>query len=146
MELYQSIWMFEQVSLDCLYLSNWRYDSGWKKNPVNPVLLTSDEGISKSGLLCAVLPSVTKVITFPRGTGIFPLPVGAASQAISGGLETPICPCNTHQSFIFGVATGTAARSLRLQFSSGWVGHVAPWAGINKQRAVGPDSRSWKVL
>lgn len=48
-------------------------------------------------------------------------------------------------SYIFGVATGTVARSLRLQFTSGWVGHVALWAGINKQRAVCPDSRSPKV-
>lgn len=83
----------------------------------------------------------------PSGGGVCRPPVGAASQPSQVAWKPPSAPA-THtegNSFIFGVATGTVARSLRLQFTSGWVGHVAPWSGINKQRAVCPDSRSPKV-
>lgn len=44
----------------------------------------------------------------------------------------------------FWMSPGAEAASLRLPFTSGWVGHVAPWAGINKQEAVGPHSPRYR--
>ena len=83
----------------------------------------------------------------PSGGGGCARPVGAEPRPSQVAWKPPSAPA-THtegNSFIFGAATGTVARSLRLWFTSGWDGPVALWAGINKQRAFCPDSRSPKV-
>lgn len=69
------------------------------------------------------------------------------TSAISGSLETPICPCNTHwrQQFYFWSGHGHCGSLPKASVHSRMSGPVALWAGINKQRAVCPDSRSAKV-
>lgn len=85
----------------------------------------------------------------PPGRSVSWPRVGAASSAISGGEETPIFPCNAHGRQVFYFWSGHqrcgSLPEASVQFSWGWVGHVAPWAGINQHRAVGPDSRWQKV-
>lgn len=67
------------------------------------------------------------------------------TSAISGGLETPICPCNTHWRQLFYFWSGHGHCGSLPKASVHFRMSVAPWAGINKQRAVCPDSRSPKV-
>lgn len=84
----------------------------------------------------------------PSGGGSCSLPVGAAPQPSQVAWKPPSALA-THaesNSFIFGVVLGTVAACLRLQFTSGRDGPVALGAGINKQTAVCPDSRSPKVI